>query len=274
MKFTLKFSCYNGDLADSIVVERKDGTNGNWKGVKTFPLSESNTNLSYGDVVENAGTYTYRIAEHMFNGTVKYSEEVYNVIEGADGTADLQYGTLSASSTDNIYAFMKENYTENPAIITGGTTYKNTSFAPVENIVSISRSGYFTFKYFPWTLSTSTTFTKAETTSYLIAQTGRGTIGTLNYEAGPIVNASNRPQRINRLMLQEYITLGQRVSEFNVEYYDSGEWHTLDTGEPTTTIGYKRLLRFNTITTNRLRINFTSARGPLCLSEIGAFCAT
>ncbi len=197
MKFTLKFSCYNGDLADSIVVERKDGTNGNWKGVKTFPLSESNTNLSYGDVVENAGTYTYRIAEHMFNGTVKYSEEVYNVIEGADGTADLQYGTLSASSTDNIYAFMKESYTENPAIITGGTTNKNTSFAPVENIVSISRSGYFTFKYFPWTLSTSTTFTKAETTSYLIAQTGRGTIGTLNYEAGPIVNASNRPQRIN-----------------------------------------------------------------------------
>ena len=81
-------------------------------------------------------------------------------------------------------------------------------------------------------------------------------------------------QRINCLMLQEYITLGQRVSEFNVEYYDSGEWHTLDTGEPTTTIGYKRLLRFNTITTNRLRINLTSARGPLCISEIGAFCAT
>lgn len=80
-------------------------------------------------------------------------------------------------------------------------------------------------------------------------------------------------QRINRLMLQEYIPLGQRVSAFSVEYYNQGRWHAIDPGEATTTIGYKRLLRFGTITASRLRIRFTNSRGPLCMSEIGAYLA-
>lgn len=80
-------------------------------------------------------------------------------------------------------------------------------------------------------------------------------------------------QRINRLMLQEYIPLGQRVRAFSVEYYDKGRWHPIDPGEATTTIGYKRLLRFGTITASRLRIRFTNSRGPLCMSEIGAYLA-
>lgn len=81
------------------------------------------------------------------------------------------------------------------------------------------------------------------------------------------------PQRINRLMLQEYITLGQRVGEFRIDYMTNGEWHDLNVGEATTTIGYKRLLRFNTITASKLRIHFKSLRGSLCISEIGAYCA-
>ena len=83
----------------------------------------------------------------------------------------------------------------------------------------------------------------------------------------------NRPQRINRLMLQEYISLGQRVRAFSVEYYNQGRWLPIDPGEETTTIGHKRLLRFGTVTTSRLRISFTDSRGPLCISEIGAYCA-
>lgn len=78
-------------------------------------------------------------------------------------------------------------------------------------------------------------------------------------------------QKINRLMLQEYIQLGQRVEKFEIYYFANGHWQTIDFGEPTTTIGYKRLLRFNTITTSRLRFRFTKSRGPLCISELGAF---
>ena len=80
-------------------------------------------------------------------------------------------------------------------------------------------------------------------------------------------------QRINRLMLQEYIALGQRVRAFVIEYYKQGRWHAIDPGEETTTIGHKRLLRFDTVTASRLRVRFTDSRGPLCISEIAAYYA-
>ena len=43
--------------------------------------------------------------------------------------------------------------------------------------------------------------------------------------------------------------------------------------EATTTIGYKRLLRFQPITTKKLRIRFEESRGPLCINGLGAYYA-
>ena len=82
-----------------------------------------------------------------------------------------------------------------------------------------------------------------------------------------------KPTQLNRLMLQENIRLGQRVKCFIVEYMDNGAWKQIDCGEETTTIGYKRLLRFNTIETKSIRIRFVDSRGEICISEIGAFFA-
>ena len=78
---------------------------------------------------------------------------------------------------------------------------------------------------------------------------------------------------VNRLMLQEYIPLGQRVKAFAVEYLDGKTWKPIDAGEATTTIGYKRLLRFATVNTRALRIRFTDSRGPVCISTVGAYLA-
>lgn len=80
-----------------------------------------------------------------------------------------------------------------------------------------------------------------------------------------------RATRLNRLLLQEYIPLGQRVKSFTVEYRSGKQWLPIRLNEETTTIGYKRLLRFKPITTRQLRIRFNDARGCLCISEIGAF---
>lgn len=80
-----------------------------------------------------------------------------------------------------------------------------------------------------------------------------------------------RTTRLNRLMLQEYIPLGQRVKSFTVEYLSGKQWLPIRLNEETTTIGYKRLLRFKPITTRQLRIRFNDARGCLCISEIGAY---
>lgn len=79
--------------------------------------------------------------------------------------------------------------------------------------------------------------------------------------------------KMNRLMLQEYIPLGQRVKSFHVEYKENGAWKTLDAGEETTTVGYKRILRFNDIEAEALRICFDDARGPLCINAIKAYLA-
>lgn len=79
------------------------------------------------------------------------------------------------------------------------------------------------------------------------------------------------PTRMNRMMLQEYIPLGQRVKAFVVEYLDKETWLPVKLNEETTTIGYKRLLRFETVETKGIRIRITDARGPLCLSSVGVY---
>ena len=73
------------------------------------------------------------------------------------------------------------------------------------------------------------------------------------------------PTRMNRMMLQEYIPLGQRVKAFVVEYLDKDTWLPVKLNEETTTIGYKRLLRFETVETKGIRIRIT------CLSNVGVY---
>ena len=82
-----------------------------------------------------------------------------------------------------------------------------------------------------------------------------------------------KPTKVNRMMLQEYIPLGQRVKSFVVEYAKGDEWLPVTLAEETTTIGYKRLLRFETVETSKLRVRFLDARGPLTINNIEAFYA-
>jgi len=81
-------------------------------------------------------------------------------------------------------------------------------------------------------------------------------------------------QKVNRVVLQEYIPLGQRVKSFRVEYStDGSNWRDVNCGEQTTTIGHKRILVFPTVTVTHLRVRFLDARGPLCINEVGAYYA-
>ncbi|WP_251623660.1 alpha-L-fucosidase [Odoribacter lunatus] len=90
---------------------------------------------------------------------------------------------------------------------------------------------------------------------------------------GSITLTFPQTQALNRLLIQEYIPLGQRVIAFHVEYQNDRKWLPLEIAEKTTTIGYKRILRFNTIETKQLRISFDQSRGPLCINNIEAFLA-
>lgn len=70
---------------------------------------------------------------------------------------------------------------------------------------------------------------------------------------------------LNRIVLQEYIKLGQRVKSFSVEYLDGSDFKTLDTQ---TTIGRKRILIFPTVKTSKIRVNILDANACPVLSSV------
>ncbi len=78
-------------------------------------------------------------------------------------------------------------------------------------------------------------------------------------------------KEISRLLLQEYIPLGQRVKSFSVYCLQGRNWVKLNQMEETTTIGYKRILRFDKIRTKGLRIVFDSAKACPCINNISAY---
>lgn len=74
----------------------------------------------------------------------------------------------------------------------------------------------------------------------------------------------------NRLLIQEFVNLGQRVKAFSLEKEVNGSWEKIAEG---TTIGYKRILRFVDTEAQKIRINFLDGKGIPVISEIGVYSA-
>lgn len=88
-----------------------------------------------------------------------------------------------------------------------------------------------------------------------------------------VTNASltinfDKPTRFNRFLAQEYIRLGQRVKTFTVEAFVDGNWKEVTKG---TTIGYKRILRFPTVTATQLRFTIADSKARPLISNIAIY---
>lgn len=77
-----------------------------------------------------------------------------------------------------------------------------------------------------------------------------------------------KPTTFNRFLVQEYIRLGQRVKAFTVEALVDGTWKEL---AKATTIGYKRILLFPTVSASRVRFNITDSKSCPVISNIGIY---
>ena len=72
----------------------------------------------------------------------------------------------------------------------------------------------------------------------------------------------------NRVLLQEYIPLGQRVKSFTVEVRKNGSWSSWASG---TTIGYKRILLGSRVTADAVRIKIESALACPVINGFGLY---
>lgn len=90
----------------------------------------------------------------------------------------------------------------------------------------------------------------------------------LKGEAPEIVIETEQPVTFNRLLLQEAIAKqGERVESHILEIWTGNEWKEIARG---TNIGYKRILRFPTVTASKLRIRFPQLRQVPAISTISA----
>ena len=75
----------------------------------------------------------------------------------------------------------------------------------------------------------------------------------------------------DRIMIQEPIRFGQRISGFTLEARVGGEWKTISRG---TTVGYKRLLRIEPVTADKVRLDIVNANNTPAISHFGIYKAS
>jgi len=73
---------------------------------------------------------------------------------------------------------------------------------------------------------------------------------------------------INYLMLQEYISLGQRISSFHIEILKNDQWQSVAYG---TTIGYKRILKLQHTCTQKVKICITDSKACPVVSNVEVY---
>jgi len=89
-----------------------------------------------------------------------------------------------------------------------------------------------------------------------------------NTHRGSIEINLGKPQKINFIMLQEFIKLGQRVKGFTIEVMKNNKWKQIASA---TTIGYKRIVKIDPVLTKKIRINITGSKACPVISNVEVY---
>jgi alpha-L-fucosidase len=123
------------------------------------------------------------------------------------------------------------------------------------------------------TATATTTSVRGGAAAFAAAFVNDGRADTYWATDDGVTNASvtltfRRSTRFERVVLQEFIALGQRVEGWTVEADVNGSWKVVGAG---TTIGHKRIVRCAPLTAGRIRVNILSARACPTLATIGVY---
>lgn len=76
------------------------------------------------------------------------------------------------------------------------------------------------------------------------------------------------PVQFDRVLIQEPIRFGQRISNFEIQVWKDNEWASLVQG---TTVGHKRILRFPSVESDRVRVVIKGANNSPAISNFGLY---
>jgi alpha-L-fucosidase len=76
------------------------------------------------------------------------------------------------------------------------------------------------------------------------------------------------PAKFDRIVLQEFIPLGQRIEAWLIEAEIDGKWIHICKG---TTLGQKRIARFPAVTGRGLRVSVVKSRACPAIASIGVY---
>ena len=93
-------------------------------------------------------------------------------------------------------------------------------------------------------------------------------VATADDEKPSITLLLNTAQEANTFMIQEYLPLGQRIKSFTFEVLVNGVWEKVYEGS---TIGNKRLIRFETQALDGVRFTVTDSKAQAVFSNMGLF---
>lgn len=87
-----------------------------------------------------------------------------------------------------------------------------------------------------------------------------------NVTTAKLVLDLGRPTQFNVVEQREYLPLGQRIEAFEIEAWHQGAWQPVARG---TSIGNRRLLRGQMVTTDKVRLRISRAATCPALAEFG-----